>query len=177
MNYCSNCKSDLNYIIPKGDNRSRYVCDSCDTIHYQNPKVVVGCIPVFENKILLCRRNIEPKKGYWNLPAGFMENGETVEEGALREVWEEAGAKVEIDRLFAIFNIIHVNQVYLIFLAKMNKLEYFVGDESSEVKLFLPDEIPFDELAFESNKFALFKYLNDSDLYKVHFGSYKRIIL
>jgi ADP-ribose pyrophosphatase YjhB (NUDIX family) len=175
MNFCSHCGSDqLEFRIPSGDNRARYICSGCGMIHYQNPKIVVGCLPFYEGKLLLCKRDIEPQKGFWNLPAGFMENGETVEEGAMREVLEEAQAKVELDRLFAVFNIIHVNQVYLLFLANMTSDTFGAGDETAAAQLFSLDEIPFDQLAFNSNKFAIQKYLDNPHAKQVHIGSYNR---
>ena len=171
MNFCSNCgTSDLKFKIPEGDTRMRYHCETCNTIHYQNPKIVVGCLPIYEDKLLLCRRNIEPRKGYWNLPAGFMENNETVEEGAKREVWEEVCAEVILDRLFIVFNILPVNQVYMIFLAQLPNLNFSAGDETLEARLFAPHEIPFDELAFQSNHFTLHKYLENPNYQGIHIG-------
>lgn len=175
MNFCSNCGSDqIEFVVPVGDNRTRYVCDQCELTHYQNPKIVVGCIPFYEDKVMLCKRDIEPQKGYWNLPAGFMENGETVKEGAMREVWEEANAEVEIERLFAVFNILHVNQVYVIFKAKLKNLDFSAGDETTAVQLFKLDEVPFDELAFNSNKFVIQKCIDSLEEPVVHMGSYNR---
>ncbi|EMO60542.1 NUDIX domain protein [Leptospira borgpetersenii serovar Pomona str. 200901868] len=115
MKYCGSCGSSVVYKIPEGDNRSRYVCDNCGTIHYQNPKIVVGSIPVWENRILLCKRAIEPRKGYWTLPAGFLENRETVEEGAVRETQEEANAEIRIVGLQSIYSIPHISQIYMFF--------------------------------------------------------------
>ncbi len=175
MNFCSNCGSDqLHFKIPKGDNRPRFICNNCKQIHYQNPKIVVGCLPFYEDQLLLCKRDIEPRKGFWNLPAGFMENGETVEEGAMREVWEEAKAKVELLHLHTIFNIIHVNQVYLLFLAKLETPDFGAGDETSAAQLFKLDEIPFDQLAFNSNKFAIQRYIDNPKNIKVQIGRYNR---
>ena len=114
MKYCSQCGELLSRKIPVDDDRLRYVCDACDFIHYQNPKIVTGCIPVWEDKILLCKRAIEPRHGYWTLPAGFMELGETTSEAALRETLEEANARVELQGLYALMNLPHVNQVYMI---------------------------------------------------------------
>lgn len=174
MNFCSNCgAADINIFIPKGDNKNRHVCNNCNTIHYQNPKIIVGCIPVFEDKILLAERKIQPKKGFWNLPAGFMENGETLEQGAAREVLEETGASVRVEKLFAVYNIPHFNQVYLMFLARMDNPFYEAGEESGEIRFFSKNEIPFDRLAFKSNVFTLEKYLNQPDYQSVHFNTYE----
>jgi ADP-ribose pyrophosphatase YjhB (NUDIX family) len=136
--------------------------------------MVVGCIPVFEHKILLCRRAIEPQYGLWNLPAGYLENGETVAEGALRETWEEANIKVELVRLHSIYNLLHVQQVYLFFLANMSSPYYGCGDETLEAQLFEETNLPWNELAFSSNAFALRKYLADKTYPGVHMGSTER---
>jgi ADP-ribose pyrophosphatase YjhB (NUDIX family) len=174
MNFCSNCGApEIILSIPQGDNKKRHVCEKCDTIHYQNPKIIVGCIPVFEDKILLAQRNIQPQKGLWNLPAGFMENGETLEQGATREVLEETGAKVTIERLFAIYNIPHFNQVFMMFLARMSDSFFEAGVESGDIQFFSKNEIPFDRLAFKSNVFTLEKYLNQPDYQSVHFNTYE----
>lgn len=150
--------------MPTGDTHARFVCDSCHTIHYQNPRMVVGCIPIWQNKILICKRAIEPKYGLWTLPAGFMENGETVEQGAIRETFEEAGAKVEIIRLHALYSLPQVNQVYAIYLAKMISENFNAGEESLECKLITIDKIPWDELAFTAIKFSLEKYVKNLEL-------------
>ena len=121
MNYCSHCGSDqIQLRIPDGDNRARFVCGNCETIHYSNPNIVAGCLPIWEGKVLLAKRAIEPRIGYWNVPSGYMENGETVEEGAAREVWEEAAAKVEITGMHTLYDIPHINQVYIHFLGKFS---------------------------------------------------------
>ncbi|MEO0895023.1 MAG: NUDIX hydrolase [Bacteroidota bacterium] len=160
MNYCSNCGSkDLAFVIPEGDNRPRYVCGNCQTIHYSNPNMVVGCLPVYEDKILLCKRAIEPRRGYWNLPAGYLENKETVEEGAKREVMEEAGIDVEIVRLHCIYSIPRISQVYCFFLANMKSPEWEIGEETLEAGLYTAEEIPYDEIAFPSSIYAIKKYL------------------
>ncbi|MEM6806875.1 MAG: NUDIX hydrolase, partial [Bacteroidota bacterium] len=160
MKYCSNCGSDqLVKKIPDGDNRVRICCENCGMIHYQNPKVVVGCVPVWEDKILLCKRAIEPRKGYWGLPAGYLENKETLEEGALRETLEESGAAVELVRMHAVYNIPRISQVYVFFLAQMRNSHLDPGEESLDAKLFLPEEIPYEEMAFPSSTFAIRKYL------------------
>jgi ADP-ribose pyrophosphatase YjhB (NUDIX family) len=174
VNYCSNCgNKGLRFEVPEGDNLPRHFCKSCGAIHYQNPKIVVGCLPIFEDRILLCRRAIEPRKGMWNLPAGFMENGETVEQGAMREMWEETLSKVEIIRLHCIYNLTHVNQVYMIFLAKLENTNLVEKTpESLEIKLFSQNEIPWNEIAFTSTKFALEKYFSHQNHLGTHLGQY-----
>src|SRR5512135_3197993 len=130
MKYCSHCGAPLSHRIPDGDNRHRYVCDACGTVHYQNPRMVVGCLPVWEDKVLLCRRAIEPRYGLWTLPAGFMENGETTAEGAIRETREEAGARVELDGLYSLINVPDIDQVYLLFRGRLLDLDFAPGEES-----------------------------------------------
>lgn len=159
--------------VPKGDNRSRCVCQVCHAIHYSNPKLVTGCLPIWEGKILLCKRSIEPRFGYWTLPSGYMEDGETVEEGAARETWEESRAEVEIERLFAIYSIPRISQVYLLFLAQLNCCSFGPTEESSEVSLVSPEDIPWEELAFPAVEFALRKYVeHGSDHDHVFSGGY-----
>lgn len=148
MKFCSECGQTVVQKKPEGDTHLRYVCISCETIHYQNPNIVTGCIPEWQGKILLCRRAIEPRHGLWTLPAGFMENNETTAQAAIRETMEEARAKVEIINLYTMFNLPHVNQVYIIFRAQMSSLDYGPGEESLEVELFELDELPWDEMAF-----------------------------
>jgi ADP-ribose pyrophosphatase YjhB (NUDIX family) len=148
MNYCSHCGEPVQVRVPEGDNMPRHVCDACGTVHYMNPKVVVGCIPEWEDRILMCKRAIEPRYGFWTLPAGFMENGETVQQGAARETMEEAHAAVEVGGLYALFNLPHINQVYMLFRAQMQRPEFGPGSESLEVELLREDQIPWDEIAF-----------------------------
>ena len=148
MKFCSQCGASVELRIPEGDNLPRYVCNRCDAIHYENPKIVTGCIPEWENQILLCKRAIEPRRGLWTLPAGFMENNETTAEAALRETFEEANAEAEIIDLYALFNIPHISQVYLMFRARLLNLEFGPGAESLEVQLFHEHEIPWEDLAF-----------------------------
>ena len=168
MKFCSNCGATVSHKIPAGDALPRYVCDACNTIHYQNPRMIVGCVPVWEDKVLLCKRAIEPRRGLWTVPAGFMENGETLDKGAARETLEEANARVEIGVLYAVFNIPHVNQVYLLFLAKLLDLDFHAGEESLETRLFREDEIPWDQLAFATVRNTLTHYF--SDRAQQHFG-------
>ena len=145
---------------PKDDNRERSICDSCDTIHYQNPLIVVGCVPEKDNKILLCKRAIEPRYGYWTLPAGFMELGESLAGGAARETLEEACADVKIGHLFASVDVVSAGQVHIFFTATFEG-GFDAGEESLEVALFEKDQIPWDDLAFESGRYALQRYLDD----------------
>jgi ADP-ribose pyrophosphatase YjhB (NUDIX family) len=171
MNYCSNCgHTPLDYKQPEGDNKQRYVCSNCEVVHYQNPKIISGCLAFHEGKVLLGRRGINPQKGKWNLPAGFMENNETLKQGASREIWEEANARVQIERLHTVYNIMHYNQVYFLFLAKLTEPVFSVGEETIEVKLFGLDEIPWDELAFHSNVFALKEYIKNPNFEGIHHG-------
>lgn len=158
MNYCSHCSSTVFLRIPPGDSIARYICEACGQIHYQNPRIIVGSLPVWEDRILLCRRAIEPRLGLWTLPAGFLENGETLEEGAMRETMEEAGGRIAITELYTVYSIPHVAQVYMIFLAHLLDLDFAPGPESLQVELFLPGNIPWDALAFTSIRFALERF-------------------
>jgi len=159
MKFCSECAHPVTVAIPEGDNRPRFVCTQCGTIHYQNPKMVIGSIPVWERggefKVLLCKRAIEPRYGYWTLPAGFMENAETTAEAAIRETEEEAGARVELGQLFTLLNVAHVHQVHLFYLARLLDLEFAPGIESLDVRLYAEHEIPWDDLAFPTIRTTL----------------------
>ncbi len=160
--------------IPDDDNRVRAICHNCNTIHYENPKVVVGCIPERDGQILLCKRAIEPRYGYWTLPAGFMELDESVEEGAARETMEEACAEVEIGHLFASVDIVDAGQVHLFFTAKLVS-DFAPGPESLDVAMYDKDKIPWDEIAFLSGKFALERYLEDDGANNgVHTHTFRR---
>lgn len=172
MNYCSHCGSRVDQLVPPGDDRPRHVCTHCRTVHYQNPKVVVGCIPEWQDRILLCRRSIEPRSGLWTVPAGFLENGETVSEGAKREALEEALARVETLSLYTLFDLVHANQVYLIFRSRLLEPSYGPGKESLEVRLFLEKDIPWDEIAFTSITECLRLYFGDrpSGIFPLHIG-------
>jgi ADP-ribose pyrophosphatase YjhB (NUDIX family) len=161
MKYCSSCGAPVVQRIPKGDTRERWICDDCDTVHYQNPKVVVGCIPEKDGQILLCKRAIEPRSGFWTVPAGFMEIGETIAEGAARETLEEACAEVTIGHLFASVDVPQAGQLHLFFTATLDS-EFSAGEESLDVALFTEEEIPWDDIAFRSGKFALRKYFEDA---------------
>lgn len=176
MNFCNQCGHTVALRRPESDNRLRYVCGSCETIHYENPKIVAGCLPLWEDKILLCRRSIDPRRGFWNLPSGFMENGESVEVGAAREVLEEAMIEVNVTSLHSIYSLPHYHQVYIHFLAELPDLSFAPGEESLECRLFTEAEIPWEELAFSSSVFSLQRLFADrkAGLRQVHLGEDKR---
>jgi len=173
MKYCSNCGHTLVSRVPPGDARPRDCCDNCGAIHYQNPKLVVGTIPVWGDRVLLCRRAIDPRKGYWTLPAGFMELGETTGEGALRETDEEAGARVELGPLFTVFDVVHVAQVHVFFRARLLDCDFQPGTESLEVRLFDEAEVPWSEIAFRTVTLTLEHFFQDrqSNLFGLHTGA------
>ena len=148
MNFCSNCGAKVNPRIPQGDDRIRHVCSSCGQIHYQNPKLVVGVVPEWQDRILLCRRAIAPREGLWTLPAGYLENGETAADGARRETWEEARARVQGLTPYALFDLTFINQLYLMYRGSMVTEACQPGAESMEVALFSETEIPWDQIAF-----------------------------
>ena len=155
MKFCSNCAAPITILVPAEDTRERHVCVACGSIHYQNPRNVVGSIPIYENRVLLCRRAIEPRLGYWTLPAGFMELGESTSAGAVRETLEEAGALVEIGSLYSLLNVPHAEQVHLFYLATMLTPHFLAGEESLEVALFDEKDIPWAEIAFPTVKQTL----------------------
>lgn len=161
MNFCPQCGARVEFRIPPGDHLARHVCDACGTIHYQNPRLVVGCVPEHAGRILLCRRAIEPRRGYWTVPAGFMENGETLQQAAARESQEEALAQVEIGSLLSVVHVLHAQQVHVFFRATLREPSFGAGPESLEVELVHPQEIPWPELAFPSTEFTLRRYLED----------------
>jgi len=161
VKFCSSCGATVSLRIPEGDNRERFVCEQCHTIHYQNPKIVAGCIPEWEDRILLCRRAIEPRYGLWTLPAGFMENGESTEQAAMRETLEEAGARVSIIGLYSLFSIPHINQVYMLFRGRLEDGLYAPGEESLECGLFDQQDVPWEKLAFPVVHETLVRYFKD----------------
>jgi ADP-ribose pyrophosphatase YjhB (NUDIX family) len=173
MKFCSSCGAPLALKVPPGDTLPRHVCDACNTIHYQNPRMVVGCIAEWEDRILLCRRAIEPRHGLWTVPAGYMENGETTFQGAIRETLEEANARVEIGPLYALYNIPHISQVYLLFRARLLDPDVRPGAETLETRLFAESEIPWDRIAFASVRNALTHFYDDrrSGEYPFHMGT------
>ena len=170
MKYCSNCGSAVFKAIPEGDDRHRFVCFQCKKVHYQNPQIIVGTVPTFDHRILLCKRAIPPRLGFWTLPAGFMENGESTKDGAIRECYEECLAKLKEVKLFAVFDIPRINQVYLFYRAQLVHPSYATTAESSEVDLFDEHSIPWDKLAFPVITVTLKRFLNDrsGQEFKVH---------
>ena len=173
INFCSQCGEEVEQKIPQGETLLRAVCPACEAIHYQNPKMVAGCIPEWEDQILLCRRAIEPRLGFWTFPAGFMELGESIEEAAARETLEEAQANVTIDSLFALFSLPHVSQVYVVYRALLQDLNFGPGEESLEVQLMPIEAIPWDQLAFPVIRETLNRYVNNvaQPPFQVHFGA------
>ena len=161
MKFCEDCGAPVQLAIPTGDHLPRFVCTACGHIHYRNPRLVVGCVPEHEQRILLCRRAIEPRRGYWTVPAGFMENGETLQQAAARESHEEALAEVTIGSLLAVVHVLHAEQVHVFFRAQLPAARFAAGPESLEVALVAPRDIPWDDIAFRSTDFALRRYLED----------------
>jgi len=161
MNFCSHCGQSVRLRIPQGDSLARHVCAACGTIHYQNPKIVAGCIAVHGGRVLLCRRAIAPRSGLWTIPAGFMENGETVAEAAARETREEALAAVTVGGLYALYNLPHRNQVYMIFTGALPTPHCAAGSETLEAALVEEEEIPWDELAFRVVTKSLQRFFAD----------------
>jgi len=177
MKFCSACGHAVSLKTPEQDTIPRYVCDACGVIHYENPKIVVGCVPEREGKILLCKRAIEPRYGYWTVPAGFMENEETLQEGAARETLEEALAEVEVGEMFAVVDVVRARQVHVMFRARLIGDAYGVGYESLETRLFTENEIPWDDIAFPSGRFALEAWLEDRRLGRtglLHMTTFRR---
>lgn len=159
--FCSQCAAPLVRKVPPDDNRMRDVCDQCGAIHYQNPRNVVGVLPIWEDKVLLCRRAIEPRYDKWTLPAGFMELGETTAQGAMRETQEEAGAQIELGQLYTVIDVPHAEQVHFFYLAKVLSTDLYPGPESLEVAFFSLDAIPWKELAFRTVVTTLEHYIHD----------------
>ncbi len=161
MNFCSNCGTRVVLKVPEGDFLPRHVCDNCGIIHYQNPKIVVGSVPEYQGRILICKRGIEPRQGYWTIPAGFMENDETMEAGAAREASEEARIDVEIGSLLLLANVTHARQIHVFFRSRMRTPDFSVTHESLEVRLVDEKDIPWGELAFPSTEAALRHFVAD----------------
>jgi ADP-ribose pyrophosphatase YjhB (NUDIX family) len=159
MSFCLKCGAAVTSGIPAGDNRPRLACGACGYIHYENPKAVVGCVAEFDGRILLCKRAIEPRYGYWTVPAGFMELGETLAEAALRETWEEAQARVDLGELFAVVDVVHAGQVHVFFRGTLRAAEYGAGEETLETRLVPPADLPWEDIAFPSVGIALRRHL------------------
>ncbi len=172
IKHCRVCGAAVSYRVPADDNRDRAVCGNCGEIHYENPINVVGTVPVWGDQVLLCRRNIEPRYGMWTLPAGFLELGESTAEGALRETVEEAGARVEMQGLFTVLNVVRVGQVHFFYRARMLDTSLDPGPETIEARLFREDEVPWDELAFRTVRLTLEHFFEDrrGGHYQVHAG-------
>jgi ADP-ribose pyrophosphatase YjhB (NUDIX family) len=172
LQFCPACGAPVVYRVPPDDNRERAVCSGCATVHYENPLNVVGTVPVWGDQVLLCRRAIEPRRGLWTLPAGFMELGETTAAGALRETDEEAGAHIELQELFTLLNVVRVGQVHLFYRAKLLDITFDPGPESLEVRLFREHEVPWDEIAFRTVRQTLEHFFADrgSGRFELHCG-------
>ncbi len=173
MKFCSQCGASVTLRVPSGDTLERHVCDACHVIHYQNPRMVVGCVVEWDDRILLCRRAIEPRHGLWTVPAGYLEIGETLEQGARRVTLEEANARVEIGPLYAVYNIPHISQVYLLFRARLLDPEVRPGAETLEVELYTEADVPWDRLAFATVRNTLQHYFSDrrKGEYQLHMGT------
>ena len=155
MRFCAACGAEVELRVPAGDDRERLVCPACGTVHYQNPKIVVGSVCTLGERLLLCRRAIEPRRGFWTIPAGYLELGETAEAGALREAWEEARARIELAGLLAVYSVERIGQVQLLYRARLLHADVAAGPESLEVRLLGWDEIPWGELAFPTVRWIL----------------------
>ncbi|MEM9102273.1 MAG: NUDIX hydrolase [Pseudomonadota bacterium] len=161
MDFCTQCGGPTHQIVPLGDNRMRIVCQHCHHVHYQNPKIVTGCLVHQQEKVLLCQRAINPRIGKWTVPAGFLENGESLEDGAARETQEEACAKVAIKKLYVLSNLLHVNQIYLLYRAELVDNDFKSGEETMDIKLVSEHEVPWDDIAFPTVKIALQRFFKD----------------
>ena len=161
IKHCRACGTPVAYVVPADDNRERAVCPACATVHYENPVNVVGTVPIWGAQVLLCKRAIEPRYGFWTLPAGFLELGETSAEGALRETVEESGAEVDLGPLFSVLDVARVGQVHLFYLATMRSQALAPGSETLEARLFREDEVPWDEIAFRTVRETLRYFFDD----------------
>lgn len=161
LNYCGDCGGEVERRIPDGDNRERDVCRKCGRIHYQNPRLVVGCIPEHGGRVLLCRRAIEPRAGFWTLPAGFLELGESTELGAVRETLEEAVARVEVISLYSLISVPNIDQIHLFFRARMLTPDFAAGQETVDAALFEEGHVPWEDLAFATVRETLLRYFDD----------------
>lgn len=172
MKYCPACGSAVELRVPADDNRVRHICTACGMIHYQNPRMVIASIPVWKDQVLLCRRAIEPRYGMWTLPGGFMENGESTTQAAIRETLEEACARIAITDFYSMYSLPYLDQVHILFRAQLLDLDFAPGQESLEVRLFTEEEIPWDELAFRPVRYSLEHYFAErrNGAFSVHIG-------
>ena len=172
IKHCRVCGAAVDYRVPAGDNRERATCTACAEIHYENPINVVGTLPVWGQQVLLCRRNIEPRYGLWTLPAGFLEMGETSAAGALRETDEEAGARIELQGLYTVLNVVRAGQIHFFYRARMLDTALAPGPETIEARLFREDEIPWDQIAFRTVRQTLEHFFADrrAGIFPVHEG-------
>lgn len=172
IQHCKVCGGATQYLVPADDNRDRAVCATCGTVHYENPLNVVGTLPVWGDQVLLCKRNIEPRMGFWTLPAGFMELGETLAEGALRETVEEAGARVEMHGLFTLLNVVRAGQVHMFYRATLLDTDFDPGPETIEARLFSEAEVPWADLAFRTVRETLQRFFEDrrKGQFGIHFA-------
>jgi len=161
INYCCTCAAPVRVTVPPGDSLPRHVCEACGAIHYRNPRLVVGALPVWDEYVLLCRRAIAPRHGCWTLPSGFMENAESVADAALRETREEACARIELGEMYSMISVPHINQVHVVYLARLLDLDFAPGEESLEVALFAEAEIPWNEIAFRTVAMTLRHFFAD----------------
>ena len=170
MKFCNQCGAAGHYIIPPGDNRDRFVCKNCGHIQYANPRIIAGCLPIYEDQVLLCKRAIEPRYGLWTLPAGFMENGESTLSGALREAKEEANLTADPQGLYTVFSLPHISQVYMFYRVRMLDMNFSAGEESLDVRLYEETEIPWDQLSFQVINQTLEHYFEDrkTGVFPVH---------
>jgi ADP-ribose pyrophosphatase YjhB (NUDIX family) len=162
MKFCTSCGNAVTLMVPAGDDRERFVCTACELIHYINPRVIVGCVPVHEGRVLLCKRAIEPRRNYWTLPAGFMENGETTPQGAARETWEEARARVSNLELYRIFDVPYISQIYMFYRCDLEQGAFGVGPESLACDLYGEGDLPWEEIAFPVVRETLREYFRDA---------------
>ncbi len=166
MKYCPMCSHTLNFQIPNDDNRHRYICSRCQYIHYENPKIIVGILPYYQNQILLCQRAIDPGYGLWTIPSGFMECNESIHDGAKREAVEEAGIHCQNLQLFVIYSISHISQVYMLFISELDSDKTDPGSETLATKFFSFKDIPWDDIAFSSVEFSLKKFIDHYPIQK-----------